>query len=177
MGKQINFFLTERDEVELFNTIEKCGPFEIFVDMSKHRPVPLKRPLPRINSRTGDFSGFCIWPVPRVGKLVVDLIDREYIIDHLECAIMQFSRSQLVNNWTPRYGPKPKLPFIDSGRVWFSKQSLTSSRPYPKEFCEWAECVFRNVHKSLHYDKKRQDYIGAEALLLAKAKKLRLGPP
>jgi hypothetical protein len=175
MGRQVNFFLFEDDEARVLERIGHSGEFVLFRTVSKVRPRPIPLPL---RAATGSTSGFDLAlvivpraPRPRLRIKFVETV-RDYVVDKTDSEVIEFRRSQLIDGPTPRYGPAPATPWIESGRLWFDPLDH-GGRPKSPQFVSWADGVLRRVRRALICLERRL-YLGPGAARAVKAKRVKL---
>ena len=175
MGRQVGLVLLGGDESEVLQRIQKAGPFVLYRKVSREKQRPLPFPLRPATAATDGFDlSVVLVPIgfeARVPREHISTVGH-HVIDHFDGEMIDFSRPQLVNGPTPRYGPKPDKSWVEHGRLWFDPRDRRG-RPKSPEFVAWAESALRRVRRSMTRIEPLL-YIGPEARRAVHASQVRL---
>jgi len=163
MGKQVNFYMLEKDEQEFVEFVLSDGRTVILGDASLEEMPPILNRLPvedlppiyRITVlfwRPG-YPLFTRYGVMKAGPLQGQGV---YFVDHLRSSVIEFSRSLLL----------PDKNLLTRGRIWAEMRRLEGDRFVYKgeEFEEWYDTIAAWIRK--RYRKigtKPYFYIGSQA--------------
>lgn len=163
MGKQVTFFMTHEDEKSFLDAIRQFGPLTVvhsaFVDESEMEV----RSFQAIGA-LGNDANLALVNGPDASGIKHEFFPTSgtHCLDLAESEVVQFSRCKPVKTW------------LANGRLWLEENS--SKRAKSPAFLKWANALFKWVHAN--YTKNDAGhFVGPNALELAKAGKLQLGPP
>ena len=178
MGKQLNFILLGPDEALLLERIARTGRFELYRMVSRETLRPLQLPLKPANAAIDPFDlGLVIVPKEFQPRLKTEFIESagQYVLDHANSEVIEFSRSQLIDGDTKRYGPKPRVPWVETGRLWYEGRA-DDGEPKSPRFLAWAELVFKEARAGL-IQAEPGLFFGPEAHTAAKQSRVKFEPP
>ena len=163
MGKQVEFYMTHRDELAFLKAVRKKSRFIIirntFAD-PKNKEVDSLAPV------GGDpyDSDLSLVNTEIKSKLVVALVREQSVhaVDLLESEVVQFNRCTFINTW------------LRNGRFWFEENTETGQKSI--EFIRWARWIVQSMRKSFRRTEDGR-YVGPDAFALATEGGLALGPP
>lgn len=140
MGKQVNFYMTGKDEQEFLQFVKTTGDTVILPYTS---PSPEFLPVQKVpEPLSGRFWGdFWLFNRSVSSNLVVEFISKQgyYTIDGLQSSVIEFSRSFV------------KEGILKRGRIWAEITRLDKEKrvllPKEVEFKEWYEVVAKWIRR------------------------------
>jgi hypothetical protein len=161
MGRQLRFFLTPTDLLDLETRLREKVPFTVLEDQS---------PTPEPTFASG-------LEIPQMGKTCLNV----YLVDPGQVSAVRYRHIATTQRWSV---DTLLSPVLECGRCYFDGKILRQGRFYyqtgyylddgtwqqkPDSFLAWASRLMAATKKALKRDASREAYVGKEALELQTA--------
>ena len=153
MGRQINFYMLTEDEQEFMDVVTAQIGAHVLLERSDSSSPTQVQTLPPQGTRTAR-QGVVLWcPSVCAPPMMKELGHRSYIVDKTNSEVIEFSRSEVIDDRLQR------------GRLWYAEEWWDAEfRAHPKrsEFLTWAKAVLGVVRKQCR-NQRDGLYIGRHA--------------
>jgi hypothetical protein len=155
-SKQINFYLTTSDQVELLNDLRRRGEFLVASCADKGRNLRLVEVSKVKDISAEPLQVYLVRPCDVAGVCIRTLENQRRYVDSLRSPVVQFSRSLHRGNELTR------------GRLYVTTAYYDGEILVRKEdgFVEWASALILTARRKLKRDSATQSYFGEDAFRL-----------
>jgi hypothetical protein len=163
MGRQVEFYFTDRDELEFLRQVRSFLPLAWARAVSPTATTEPLDDLPPLSDRS-DNVNLVLFNPKLPGALLIDHIPSRslFAVNIMDSEAVQFLRCTSPRGW------------LVAGRVWFEPRSAHG--PKSPAFLAWADQLMVWMRRSYarHTDGR---LLGRNALSLSSSGELRVGPP
>jgi hypothetical protein len=153
MGKQIGFYMTNKDEQSFITALQAEADVVVVFNHFPTREPQVVDALPPAGPEVGRNSNLSLHNRDIDPKLVVyEVVARdEFSLDLTRSEVIQFNRCLIASDGK-----------LEPGRLWYDHQTMRG-KPKRRAFLDWAQSVFRFIKKNYHYCESNYRYFGPDA--------------
>ncbi len=155
-SKQINFYLTNSDQVKLLGDLSERDEFLIASSVSHDGNLRLAQAAKLKDIGAEPLQAYLVRPCDMVGVRIRTLENQAHCVDSRRSPVVEFTRSFHGNNKLSR------------GRLYVTTAYYDGKTLVRKEdaFVKWATTLISIARKKLKRDAATQSYFGEDALRL-----------